>query len=47
VLLGPTGAALQRAMGESGGALWVAGSVAVWLFVPVYAAARSFGRRDF
>jgi Cu-processing system permease protein len=47
VLLGPAGAALQRALGAGGGALWVAGSVMLWLFVPVFAAAWTFGRRDF
>ena len=47
VLLGPTGAALQRALGESGGAFVVAASVALWLTIPVAAAAWSFRRRDF
>ena len=47
VLLGPTGAALQRLLGEGGGALWVAGSVLLWLAAPVLVAKRVFERRDF
>jgi Cu-processing system permease protein len=47
VLLGPTGAALGRLLGEGGGALWVAGSILVWLAAPVLLAKRVFERRDF
>lgn len=47
VLLGPTGAALQRTMGEGGGALWVSGSLLAWLAVPLVASRRLFARRDF
>jgi Cu-processing system permease protein len=47
VLLGPTGAALARLLGEGGGALWVAGSILVWLAAPVLLAKRVFERRDF
>jgi Cu-processing system permease protein len=47
VLLGPTGAALQRLMGEGGGSAWVAASIGVWLVLPVLAAAGIYRRRDF
>lgn len=47
VLLGPTGAALRRTMGEGGGAVWVSGSLVVWLAVPLLASSRVFARRDF
>ena len=47
VLLGPTGAALHRMLGPGGGALWVAGSLVMWLVVPSVAGAAVFRRRDF
>jgi Cu-processing system permease protein len=47
VLLGPTGAALQRMLGPGGGALWVVGSLVMWLAVPAVAGAAVFRRRDF
>jgi Cu-processing system permease protein len=47
VLLGPTGAALQRSMGAGGGALWVAASSIVWLGAPLAAATWVFRRQDF
>jgi Cu-processing system permease protein len=47
VLLGPTGAALQRMLGPGGGALWVVGSLVMWLAVPAVAGAAVFKRRDF
>jgi ABC-type transport system involved in multi-copper enzyme maturation permease subunit len=47
VLLGPTGAALHRMLGPGGGALWVAGSLVMWLVVPAVAGAAVFRRRDF
>ena len=47
VLLGPTGAALQRMLGPGGGALWVAGSLVMWLAVPAMAGIAVFRRRDF
>lgn len=47
VLLGPTGAALQRTLGQGGGALWVSGSLLVWLAVPLLASTHVFRRRDF
>lgn len=47
VLLGPTGAALQRLLSEAGGALWVGGSVLLWLAAPLFVAKRVFERRDF
>jgi Cu-processing system permease protein len=46
VLLGPTGAALHRMLGPGGGALWVAGSLVMWLVVPSVAGAAVFRRRD-
>jgi Cu-processing system permease protein len=47
VLLGPTGAALSRLMGPSGGTLLVATALAAWCVVPLALAARVFSRRDF
>jgi Cu-processing system permease protein len=47
VLLGPTGAALSRLMGPSGGATLVAAALAAWCVVPLALAARGFSRRDF
>lgn len=47
VLLGPTGAALQREMGPGGGAAWVTASLIVWLLLPVFGAAAVYRRRDF
>lgn len=47
VLLGPTGAALHRMLGPGGGALWVAGSLVMWLVLPSVAGAAVFRRRDF
>jgi Cu-processing system permease protein len=46
VLLGPTGAALHRMLGPGGGALWVAGSLVMWLVVPSVVGAAVFRRRD-
>jgi Cu-processing system permease protein len=47
VLLGPTGAALTKLMGPSGGTLLVATALAAWCVVPLALAARVFSRRDF
>ena len=47
VLLGPTGAALQRLMGGITGAALVLASVLAWTAAPLALAARVFGRRDF
>ncbi len=47
VLLGPTGAALSKLMGPSGGATLVAAALAAWCVVPLALAARVFSRRDF
>jgi ABC-type transport system involved in multi-copper enzyme maturation permease subunit len=47
VLLGPTGSALQRMLGPGGGALWVMGSLVLWLGLPAVAGAAVFKRRDF
>jgi hypothetical protein len=47
VLLGPTGAAMQQALGPSGGAALIVGSLAAWCVLPVALAARLYGRRDF
>lgn len=47
VLLGPPGAALRRLLGPTGGALWVLGSLALWMTVPLVVAARVFRTRDF
>jgi len=46
VLLGPTGAALQRLMG-GGGALYIIASLVFWLAAPLAAAAVVYRRRDF
>jgi len=46
VLLGPTGAALEHALGGAGGA-WILASLAAWLVAPMGMAAWRFGRRDF
>lgn len=46
VLLGPTGAALHRMLGPGGGALWVVGSLVMWLVVPASAGIAVFRRRD-
>jgi Cu-processing system permease protein len=47
VLLGPTGAALQRLLGAGGGAIYVLASLAIWVAAPPALAAWVFGRRDF
>jgi Cu-processing system permease protein len=47
VLLGPTGAALQRLMGAGGGAVYILASLVCWVALPPVAAAWVFGRRDF
>ncbi len=47
VLLGPTGAALQRLLGDGGGAALVLASLAAWLTLPLGAALRTYQRRDF
>ncbi len=47
VLLGPTGAALERLLGVGGGAIYVLASLAFWLTVPPVVAAWVHGRRDF
>lgn len=47
VLLGPTGAALQRLVGPAGGAIWIAVSLLLWSVASMAIAARSFSRRDF
>ena len=47
VLLGPTGAALSRLLGPSGGAALVGTALVAWCVVPLALAARVFGRRDF
>lgn len=47
VLLGPTGASLQRLMGEGGGAVWVLGSLGLWLVGPLSIAVACYRRRDF
>ena len=47
VLLGPTGASLQRMLGPGGGAAWVLGSAGLWLVAPLAAAAFVYARRDF
>lgn len=47
VLLGPTGAAMQRAMGPGGGAAIVLGSLLAWWVLPVAGAVRVYARRDF
>ena len=47
VLLGPTGAAMQRLMGPGGGAAIVAASLMVYLVAPLVGAAAVYRRRDF
>ncbi len=47
VLLGPTGAALRQYLGGAAGAVWVLGSVAAWIALPILALRRVYGRRDF
>jgi ABC-type transport system involved in multi-copper enzyme maturation permease subunit len=47
VLLGPTGAALQRLLGVGSGGILVLASLAAWVSLPPAAAAWVFGRRDF
>jgi Cu-processing system permease protein len=47
VLLGPTGAALGRALGAAGGAALILGSLAVWGAAPLALAVRIYRRRDF
>jgi len=44
-IAGPTGAALRAVMGGWGGVVLVAG-LAAWTAVPLWIAARTFGRRD-
>ena len=46
VLLGPTGAAMERSLG-SGGAWFILGSSLAWCALPLAAAMRVWGRRDF
>ena len=45
VLLGPTGAAMERSLG-SGGAWFILGSSLAWCALPLAAAVRAWGRRD-
>jgi Cu-processing system permease protein len=47
VLLGPTGAALQRSLGAGRGAVLIVGSLALWAAAPLVLAARIYRRRDF
>lgn len=47
VLLGPTGAALQRLLGGGPGLATVLGSLALWLLAPLAAAGLLYRRRDF
>jgi hypothetical protein len=47
VLLGPTGAALTKLLGPSGGMLLVVAGIAAWCVVPLTAAASILSRRDF
>jgi Cu-processing system permease protein len=47
VLLGPTGAALQRLVGAGAGAAIVTASLLAWIVVPLAAAGRTFRARDF
>ena len=47
VLLGPTGAAMQRAMGPGGGTAIVLGSLVAWCVFPIAAAIRAYAHRDF
>ncbi|HEX6644331.1 MAG TPA: ABC transporter permease subunit, partial [Gemmatimonadales bacterium] len=47
VLLGPTGAAMERLLGPGGGAAVIVASLAASLVLPLLAAGRVFARRDF
>ncbi|HEU4700455.1 MAG TPA: ABC transporter permease subunit [Gemmatimonadales bacterium] len=47
VLLGPTGAAMQRLLGESRGAILVLATLAAWLALPAWGACAVYRRRDF
>jgi len=47
VLLGPTGASMQRLLGESRGALLVVTSLVAWCVLPAAGAALVYRRRDF
>jgi Cu-processing system permease protein len=47
VLLGPTGAAMQQAMGPSGGTWFVVGATLAWCVLPLAAALRVWEQRDF
>lgn len=47
VLLGPTGAAMQRALGPDGGAALVLGALAAWIAIPLWLAGRVYRARDF
>jgi hypothetical protein len=47
VLLGPTGAALTRLMGDSGGAVLVGTALVAWCTAPLALAAHGYRRRDF
>jgi Cu-processing system permease protein len=47
VLLGPTGAAMQRALGPDRGAWLILACALAWCAMPLAAAARVWGRRDF
>ncbi len=47
VLLGPTGAALSKLLGPSGGATLVGMALVAWCVVPLLLAGRVFSRRDF
>ncbi len=47
VLLGPTGAALSRMLGPSGGALLVGAALLAWCVGPLACAAVAYRRRDF
>lgn len=46
ILLGPTGAALQRLLGAEGGSIYVLVSLMAWVFAPPVVAAWVFERRD-
>lgn len=47
VLLGPTGAALSRLLGPSGGGALVVASLVAWCLLPLVLAARAFRVKDF
>jgi Cu-processing system permease protein len=47
VLLGPTGAAMERALGPNRGAWFILAIALAWCTLPIAAAARVWGRRDF